>query len=149
MAPRQSPETNPVMDNSALAADPNLEKSRVIKELDGRDFLSVIRMVKTTPVEEIAQIRSAVIKRVQQLDLETDIKLYWSRTPRGSDQFDPSSIIKWVEKINPEDAEAISQLLQLEATIREKIQYEARKAEKAKAATSNAENGGGLDNVIN
>lgn len=128
MAQRKAPQVEPVLDNSAVNEDPTLEVSKVIKHLPDNQFGTVIRFVKTSTLDEVECLRLPVIRKLQEVDATRDMALARSRMPRGSDQIDVGSILTWISKIQEGDVESVNQLLIIDATIAEKIDYAKKKA---------------------
>ena len=126
------PHTAPVFDNSALEDNPNLQKSNIIYELPEHQFSNVIRAVLTRPIESVGAIGRAARAKLTALGVEADAVPPILNTPAGSDQFDPRSILDWIDKIPETADEAVEQLQTIDATFKFRQLAIAEAAQKAK-----------------
>lgn len=115
-------QTAPVLDNSAAVADPNLEKSKIIWALSEENFNNVIRVIRKLSLDKVNVLGMATAAKLKELEINPDLSNAVEVTPKGSDQYDPSSVLKWIEGINPEDEDSIDQLLAIDATYRARAQ---------------------------
>lgn len=111
MADRKSPQTEPVLDNTA-----GEEPDRILRSLPQPEFFNVIRWIKTHSVEEVGTLRNVTFHALGRLGAKRDLNEAFGRIPRGSDQSEVQSIIRWVEGIQPGDTESIEQLVVIDAT---------------------------------
>jgi len=126
------PHTAPVFDNSALEDNPDLQKSNIIYELPEHQFSNVIRAVLTRPIESVGAIGRAARAKLTALGVEADVVPPILNTPAGSDQFDPRSILDWIDKIPETANEAVEQLQTIDATFKFRQLAIAEAAQKAK-----------------
>ena len=126
------PHTAPVFDNSALEDNPDLQKSNIIYELPEHQFSNVIRAVLTRPIESVGAIGRAARAKLTALGVEADAVSPILNTPAGSDQFDPRSILDWIDKIPETANEAVEQLQTIDATFKFRQLAIAEAAQKAK-----------------
>ena len=121
-----------MLDNSALEDNPDLQKSNIIYELPEHQFSNVIRAVLTRPIESVGAIGRAARAKLTALGVEADVVPPILNTPAGSDQFDPRSILDWIDKIPETANEAVEQLQTIDATFKFRQLAIAEAAQKAK-----------------
>lgn len=88
----------------------------VEKHLPKRQFDSVIRLIKTSPLDRVKAIKTATFQALKRLKIKRDVRHARKTLPKGSDQGDVRSIVVWLEKIKPGDKKAIDQLIAIDAT---------------------------------
>ena len=116
MAERKNTATQPVLDNSALLADPDLEKSKVVHALTKEQYSSIIHQVQTVDLDGVRAVVNTTSAKLKELCVARTLNKPHRNKAKGSDQFDSQSIIRWVNGIQADDAESIKQLLGIDAT---------------------------------
>ena len=86
------------------------------KQMPKNHFKSVIRMIKSAPLDKVKFMRNATYNHLHRLYAKRDVTKSWTGIPKGSDQTDPMSIIKWMETVTVEDKKAIEQIICIDAT---------------------------------
>lgn len=117
MAVRQAPQTEPVLDNSALDANPETEKSLVVHALPKVAYSSLIMACQTLPLESLKVIQSTTKDNLARLGVKQTGKAH-KKSATGSSQFDPGSFITWANGVQAEDKVSVDQLLGIDATVR-------------------------------
>ena len=85
-------------------------------EISQRAFDSVIRLVKNAPLDRITMLRTATFKALKRLKTKRDKSKAVLGLPKGSDQQDVMSLIKWVDKVQRQHTKAIEQVVAIDAT---------------------------------
>lgn len=116
MAERKKPQTTPVLDNSAVAADPNTEASKVVRELTSECFDNVIRNIKTSGLDRVRSLKTVTRDNLKRLGTKPNAKKAVSGIPKGSDHLDIGTLKTWAESIAKHDKAAIAQLVAIDAT---------------------------------
>ena len=88
----------------------------VIKELPKNQFSNTIRMIRRGDSGQAMVMRTATWNTLNVLGVKRDVSKAMKSTPKGSDQVDMMSIIRWMGKITIQDKKAIRQLVQIDAT---------------------------------
>ncbi len=128
MAPRKKLQTEPILDGPP----PELDLGRTIHAMSEQQLNNVIRVIKKESVDKTGAIGRPAHIKLMELDgdardqgltpivpsPELDLDLIPEGIPDGSDQFDPGSIITWINKIQLGDDESIYQLSVIDATYR-------------------------------
>ena len=116
MAERKSVSTEPILDNSAVNADPDLEKSKVVYALNKRQYSSLIHQVQTIDQEGVQSVLNVTVPKLKELGIDPNPTAPHTNKAKGSDQFDPGTFIAWVRGIQADDNESINQLQGIDAT---------------------------------
>ena len=116
MAERKNTNTQPVLDNSALAADPDLEKSKVVYALNKTQYRSIIHQVQSAPKETVITFVTATKSKLAELGVPRALQSGHHNKAQGSDQIDPGSFLAWVAGVTADDADSIAQLIAIDAT---------------------------------
>lgn len=88
----------------------------VEKHLPPGQFDSVMRYVKITTLDRVKALKTATWSTLKRLGVKRDVRRAKRRVPMGSDQGNPRSIIDWLNKVQPEDVEAVRQVVEIDAT---------------------------------
>lgn len=85
-------------------------------------FDSVVRWIKRAEADRLAQFDNVLTLAVRRLG----ITRWKARTavggvPEGSDHYELGSLIEWLDRITPDDREAVEQVRRLFATIRVRL----------------------------
>lgn len=110
MAERKKPQTDFVEDSSA-ADDTVLAE----KELQKGHFNNVLRFVKSAPLESVRPVRTETYNALKRLQVSRDFSKAKSGIPKGSDQVDVGTLVKWLRSIEKPNEKAIEQLVILDA----------------------------------
>lgn len=116
MAERKNTNLGPIFDNSAVAENPDLEKSQRIYAMNQVQFNSVIRQIKTVNRSSLEGIMKSSSRYLTLLGVDHDTSEFVQGIPEGSDQFDPGTLNVWMEGVKSDDAESVSQLIKINAT---------------------------------
>ena len=116
MAERKNTNTQPVLDNSALAADPDLEKSKTVYALAKTQYRSIIHQVQSADKNTVSTFVTATKAKLAELGVPRELNRGHRNKAQGSDQIDPGSFLAWVRGIVAEDTDSITQLLSIDAT---------------------------------
>jgi hypothetical protein len=118
MAQRKNIQTEPILDNSALTENPDLELVRRVHALGSHQFNGICRKIKLAPLTSIEVVRNAVRDKRIEMGFEPAPELAIKKVPRtGSDQFDAGTFVTWVAGITRDDDDSIRQLLILDACL--------------------------------
>ncbi len=80
-------------------------------------FGSMIRQIKRNSADRVAVLRTATYKTLKRLGVARDVtKAVTGPAPKGSDQGDTQTFVKWTLKIVAEDLSAVEQLVAIDAT---------------------------------
>ena len=99
-------------------------KDPVEKHLPATHFNNVVRWIKRVEPERLQQLLTMVERTAGRLGIRRRALKSGTPivgTPAGSDQFDSGSVGDWLDKINPGDTQAITQLRTLHATLRARL----------------------------
>ena len=86
------------------------------KSMPNYQYNGVIRLLKTSSIGYVQSIRSGSQANLKRLGVARNLKAGAKKTPKGSDQVNVLSILNWMAKITPEDTNAITQLVAIDAT---------------------------------
>lgn len=116
MAERKKPQTEPVLDNSAVRDNPKLEKSKVVKALSKQHFNNVIRFIKKAPLERVLTLRTVSFNTLKRLQVKRDPSKVVVGIPKGSDHGDVGTLKTWMDSVTPKNKRAVKQIVQIDAT---------------------------------
>lgn len=116
MAQRKSPVTKPVLDNSALNEDKNLNRVKKQKELNKDHFQNVIRFIKRSSLERVNTLKTATEVTLKRLGRKRNLKKAVSGVPEGSDHADIGTLVTWLNRVDKSDKKAVDQVLAIDAT---------------------------------
>lgn len=116
MSERKSPHTEAILDNSAVKADPNTEKSKEVIQLSKSHFNNVVRFIQRSSIDRVHAVRTSTHRNMKRLKLKRNLSKAVKGIPKGSDQADGGTLKTWMEKITDKDKKAIKQLIVLDAT---------------------------------
>ena len=116
MAPRKNTNTQPVLDNSAAAADPDLEKSKTIYALSKVQYRNIVHQTQTADKNTVRTFVTATQAKLAELGVPRNLNGGHRNVAQGSDQVDPGTFLAWVKGIAAEDTDSISQLIAIDAT---------------------------------
>lgn len=116
MAQRKAPQTEPVLDNSALAANPELEQTKRVYCLTKGQYSSIIHQVQTLDTERIVGILNVSKAKLAELGVSRTFAPHRNKA-KGSGQLDLGTFVTWVNGIKPDDVESIKQLQGIDATV--------------------------------
>jgi hypothetical protein len=89
----------------------------VFKEMPENQFLNVIRWIKRVHVDHLPAVREQTFATLKRLKVKRNLKAAFAGIPTASDQGDIRSVMVWMGKIEKADAEAIKQLVAIDATV--------------------------------
>ena len=85
-------------------------------------FDSMIRQIKRNSVDRVAVMRTATYEALKKLGVARDMtKAVTGPAPKGSDQGDTQTFVKWTLKIVADDSLAVEQLVAIDATATARI----------------------------
>lgn len=116
MAERKSPVTEPVRDNDVVNKNRNAERSLVVRELSKPEFNNVIRYILRGTQDAARSIREITFENVKRLKLKRNMAKAITKTPKGSDQADSGTLVRWMRDIQITDKISVRQLIALDAT---------------------------------
>lgn len=76
----------------------------------------VITRLKEWPLERVLQVRTGTFQALKRLGVARDTSRNWKGNPDGSRQGDVGSLLLWLTQIRKGDADAIDQLIMIDAT---------------------------------
>jgi len=79
-------------------------------------FNNVIRMIKQSSLEQVAQLRHATFNTLKKLRLRRDVEKAVKGIPNGSNQTDLMSVFCWMDKVQRFNEDATSQIIAIDAT---------------------------------
>ncbi len=88
----------------------------VITTMPQRHFDTIIRLIKISNMERVKSLRTATHAALGRLRVKRDLDKAVGGVPKGSDQSDFSSIFCWMNKVDPNEAEAVAQVIAIDAT---------------------------------
>lgn len=116
MAQRKNTNLGPVLDNSAAAENPDINKSLRIYALNEVQFNGVIRQIKKINRLALEGLAKSSSRYLALLGVAEDASEYVQGTPEGSDQFDPGTLNTWMSGVKIDDADSVRQLVAINAT---------------------------------
>jgi len=93
-----------------------------IREMPRGHFRSIIRQIKTLSASKTEVFLTATETAMRRMRLKPDPSKVRKGVPKGSDQFNPQSFIRWTEKIGKTDKEAVKQLIVFHATAKARLE---------------------------
>lgn len=97
------------------------EAGAVIHALPANQFNSVIRAVRKLSTDKTLAIGVTAAARLTELKVNRDLSEAILTTPEGSDQFDPSSLVSWIKRVQVGDIDSVQQLIQIDATYQSRL----------------------------
>ena len=79
-------------------------------------YANVIRFTKHAAIEQVKQIERVSNKRLKELRVKVDKTKAPHGVPKGSDQINLYSLIVWINEVQKTDAEAVAQLVAVNAS---------------------------------
>ena len=79
-------------------------------------FNNVLRLILRSDVTRVMVLRNATHAALKRLGAARDPSKAAKKMPKGSDQGDMMSIITWLQGVDKSDAEAVAQVVALDAT---------------------------------
>lgn len=109
---RQVLQTEPVLDNSA-----GDEPLKIEKALPKESFQNVLKFILTSALEQVGPLRHETFQALRRLGAARDeSKATFKFNKNASSQVDVGSIIGWIRGVDGTDADAVEQLIALDAT---------------------------------
>jgi hypothetical protein len=94
-----------------------LKEIEPMAALPKNHFQSVVRLILRSQPERVMVLRTATHEALKRLGAKRDLSKAWTKVPKGgSDQGDMMSIITWLKSVDKSDAEAVAQVVSLDAT---------------------------------
>ena len=94
----------------------------VEKNLPPTQFNNVVRWIKQTEVDRLKGLTVATAATIARLHVRSvRMRNAIKGVPEGSDHFDSGSLVEWMNKVQPEDQEAVAQVLAIDATARARL----------------------------
>lgn len=116
MAERKKPQTDPVLDNSAVNANPKLERTKVVTHLNKMHYNNVIRFIKRAPLDRVLVLREVTYNTLKRLQVKRDESKAVAKVPDGSDHGDVGTLKTWMDSLTKNDKKAIKQVVAIDAT---------------------------------
>lgn len=110
MAQRKKPQTEFVKDSSSADGT-----NKRLTHLSKNHFNNVVRFVKTAELEAVKQLRSETYNNLKRLNLKRDLSACPVGIPKGSDQVDVGTLIRFLRGIEETHEKAVQQLIALDA----------------------------------
>lgn len=110
MAERKNPQTEYVEDSSA-ADDTDLRQTHLPK----KHFNTYVRFVKSAPIDSVKQVRTETYNNLKRLGVKRDLTKAPGGVPKGSDQVDVGTLVRFLRSIDSSHTKAVEQLIALDA----------------------------------
>jgi hypothetical protein len=85
-------------------------------ELPDHQLNNVLRFVKMAALNKVLGLKTATFNTLKRLGVKRDGRMAARKVPKGSDQGDVGSIIRWMDGIQPTDKKAVAQIVKIDAT---------------------------------
>jgi len=82
---------------------------------------SVLRLIKRSGMNQVEAIRTLAYKTRKRIGVKRDLRCAAKKIPKGSDQCSIGSIASWMRKVDGKEAEAVRQVVAIDATATQRI----------------------------
>jgi len=110
----KAPDTVTIDNQKLKFKEPKMAKE---VRLPKRHFDSVVRMIKRSSMDRAMMLRTATYNTLKRLGVRRNRSKAVLGVPDGSDQVDTGSIVAWLNKVKPSNADAIQQVVAIDATV--------------------------------